>query len=130
MLLSDAAYKQVLWIKGEYSDHSPNDRPETLFFGVGQYTSGSGGVAPPNVAVGFFLKSNMNAAIRAAQRQVRGLDYVIVGSPEPKKVIGESLVDYSETEGFFLRPMGGGEPVAVDSLFPADFAPLKLTLPN
>jgi hypothetical protein len=127
MLLSDAAYKKILWIRGEYAREFPRDPPMTLGLGIGQFISKAGDKAPANVAVGFFQRSEITPAIRAAQRSIRGLNYVIMGPPETKKMIGESLVDYSETKGFFLRPVGGGEPLAADSLFPANFSPLKPT---
>jgi hypothetical protein len=102
MLLSDVAYRKILWIRGEYAREFPADPPETLGLGIGQFISTTGEMAPPNVAVGFFQRSVMTPAIRAAQRSIRDLNYVIMGPPETKQKIEGSTVDYSETQGFFL----------------------------
>ncbi len=103
MSLSDAAYAKILSIRGEYARAFPRDPPETFGIGIGQYTSNTGEAAPPNVAVGFFRKSEITPAIRAARLTIRGLNYVILGAPTTKQKIGRSTVDYSETQGFFLR---------------------------
>ncbi len=103
MSLSDAAYKQIVLIRGDYVQAFPKDPPETFGSGIGQCISNAGDVAPPNVAVGFFRKSEITPAIQAARLTIRDLNYVILGSPETKQKIGRSMVDYSETQGFFLR---------------------------
>ncbi len=103
MSLSEAAYGKILSIRGDYARKFPADPPEMLGFGMGRLTLKTGETAPPNLAVGFFRKSEVTPAIRAAQRSARDFKYVILGSLETKQKIGKGIVDYSETRGFFLR---------------------------
>jgi hypothetical protein len=59
MLLSEAAYPKILWIRGEYAQAFPNNLPETFGVAIGQFISKDGEVAAPNVAIAFFRKSEV-----------------------------------------------------------------------
>ena len=58
------------------------------------------------MAVGFFLVSEMNDAIRESTVISEGLPYVVLGTPAIKLELSSGHIDYAPDKAFFMTPRG------------------------
>ena len=101
--LTDAAFAQIGGIRKQYLSAFPSDPPDTLAIAQGQFLSNGVPSGPKSISVGFFRKSEITSHLRTSRRLVRGTPYVILGTPETKRIFEAARLDYSPLRGFFVR---------------------------
>ena len=103
LMLTNAAFAQIGQTQSQYRKDFPSDPPDTLAIGMGQFLSNEGPVGGKTIAVGFFRRSEITPHLRNTHRLVRGMRYVVLGSPETKRMFEKALLDYSTERGFFIH---------------------------
>jgi hypothetical protein len=101
--LTEAAYRQIVFIRDEHLRYFPNDPPETLAIVRGTWISKVDGSRHAQVAAGFYRRSEMNDHLRRNRRYLRGFPCVIPGDPEAKASFAGKTLDYSPERAFFVR---------------------------
>jgi len=100
LTFSDSAIRHIDWLREEYKKESPNDLPETLWVGKIAAFDDNLSLLRSGVAVGFFLVSEMNDAIRESTVISEGLPYVVLGTPAIKLELSSGVSTTPRTRHF------------------------------
>ena len=101
--ISDAALRQIEWIRTQYADAFPDNLPAMAGISLGQSVLKDGGLGDYSVLIGFWRKSEFpDSGYELAQR-VSGLDFVFpVPDWQVPMFVGKEI-DYAPERAFYLR---------------------------
>ena len=102
--LSEAAIRQIEWLRTHYLDAFPDDPSAMPGVSSGYRLFDDGSKGPKRVIIGFWRASEFPPEAHEEVQRVSGVDLVFKAPLEDVPAFAGKQMDFAEDQGFYLRP--------------------------